>query len=100
MDKDLSQVLATMGKLAAFCLDNMDKPLTTAIQAEFSIFYNQYYEALKSAERQGITERDAIVRGIRCPVEVPIDKQDEFEEWFTQRLNAMRFSEPFGVNLN
>ena len=100
MDKDLSQVLMTMGKVASFCLENMDKPLTIAIQAEFSILYNQYYEALKKAEQQGISERDAIVMGVKCPVEVPIDKQDEFEEWFTQRLHTMMVSEPFGINLN
>ena len=97
---DLSEVKTTMGAVAQFCLDNMNKPVTTAVQAEFNILYNQYHQALKQAEKDGISERDAIVMGTQCPVEIPDDVYDLFESWFSQRLRIMVATETIGFTSN
>jgi hypothetical protein len=85
----LYDVKQKMGELVQFILDNLKKPITQKIQIEFNILYNQYQKTLNEVKENGISEQIAIKMGTKSPVEVPNHLMDEFEKWFSERIDSM-----------
>lgn len=96
----LTDVQQKMGIVAKFVLDHMNKPVTQLVQAEFNILYDQYHAAVVEAKNQGISEHDAIAARVECPVPVPENLYEKFDDWFCDRLVTMMNANNNPHNLN
>ena len=96
----IQNVQQKMGMVAKFVLENMNKPVTALVQAEFNILYDQYNQSLSKAEKEGgVSERDAISMRIECPVKVPDQLYEKFDSWFCDRLvSHLKSTNKFSIN--
>lgn len=90
MNNQLEDLRSKLKDVIQFILDNMEQEATQTIQAEFNILYGQYQEGLNNCT---LSEETLIKKNFQAGIEVPVDKLDQFEEWFDDRIRSMMRTE-------